>query len=122
VSKGERDLVQDVLPALGVERVFHGVAIQPGKPLWVGRTDRCLVFGLPGNPVSALTCARAFAWPAIRRMRGLREPVPARVRARLTESFRRNGARAGWLPAVVTWDASGHSCRPLHASGSADLF
>lgn len=121
VSRGERDFVQDVLPALGVRKVFHGVSIQPGKPLWFGRTDRCLVFALPGNPVSALVTARIFAGAAVRKMRGLREPAPRFLRARLTEGFRRKSARPGVLPAWVSWNGDGWDCRPLSASGSADL-
>ena len=121
VSRGERDFVQDVLPELGVECEFHGVSIQPGKPLWFGRAERCLVFALPGNPVSALTTARLFVGPAVRKLRGLRDPAPRLVRARLTEAFRRKSGRPGWLPAWVSWDGEDYSCRPLTSSGSADL-
>lgn len=121
VSRGERDFVQDVLPSLGVEKVFHGVAIQPGKPVWFGRTERCLVFALPGNPVSALTTARVFVGPAVRKLRGVRDPGPRLQRARLSEGFRRRSARPGWLPAWVTWEGDGWRCRPIGSSGSADL-
>ncbi len=121
VSRGERDVVQDVLPALGVERIFHGVNIQPGKPMWFGRTDRCLVFGLPGNPVSALTTAMIFAGAAVRKMRGLALPEPRLVRARLSAPFRRRAHRAGWLAARVTWDRDGALCEPVPSRGSADL-
>jgi molybdopterin molybdotransferase len=121
VSRGERDVVQDVLPQLGVERLFHGVSIQPGKPLWFGRTERCLVFALPGNPVSALTTGRIFVGAAVRKMRGLRDPAPRIVRATLTEGLRRRSFRPGWLPAHVGWDGDRFACRPIGSSGSADL-
>lgn len=121
VSRGERDFVQDVLPELGVQRLFHGVSIQPGKPLWVGRAERCLVLALPGNPVSALTTARLFAGPAIRKMRGLRDCEPRMIRARLTETVRRRSGRPGWLPGWLSWTPDGHVCRPIGSRGSADL-
>jgi molybdopterin molybdotransferase len=121
VSRGERDLVGDVLEDLDVERLFHGVAIQPGKPLWFGRTDSCLVFALPGNPVSALVCARLFAGVAIRRLRGLADAGPRLLRARLTGPFERAASREGWLPARVVRTDEGLSCQPLTARGSADL-
>src|SRR5439155_963929 len=56
VSVGELDLVKDALAAAGVERVFWQVAQKPGRPLVFGRRGERLVFGLPGNPVSALVC------------------------------------------------------------------
>jgi molybdopterin molybdotransferase len=121
VSRGERDFVQDVLPELGVERIFHGVSVQPGKPLWFGRAERCLVFALPGNPVSALTTARIFAGPAVRKMRGLRDPGPRLVSAVLTDGFRRKSGREGWLPAWLQWEGGRYTCRPIRATGSADL-
>lgn len=123
VSKGEHDLVQVILPELGVQKLFHGVSIQPGKPLWFGSTKRGLVFALPGNPVSALVTARLFFGAAVRKMRGLREPRPRIVRARLAEGFRRKAIRPGYLPAWVAGGGAdgGWTCRPLFPSGSADI-
>ena len=54
VSVGPHDLVRGVLRELGVEELFWGVAVKPGKPLAFGARGRTLVFGLPGNPVSSL--------------------------------------------------------------------
>lgn len=63
VSKGKLDFVPEVLATLGVEKLFHGVAQRPGKPLWVGQRAGTLVFGLPGNPVSSLSCLLQFVLP-----------------------------------------------------------
>jgi molybdopterin molybdotransferase len=71
-SVGERDFTQDALRALGVEVEFWKVAMKPGKPLLVGRKGSTLVFGLPGNPVSALVSFELFVRPALRVMQGLR--------------------------------------------------
>jgi molybdopterin molybdotransferase len=76
VSRGHRDWVPAVLARLGVTSVFHGVAQKPGKPLWFGRRDETLVFGLPGNPVSALACTRLYVSPIVDRWCGS-EPRPA---------------------------------------------
>jgi molybdopterin molybdotransferase len=54
VSVGPHDLVRATLAELGVEEVFWGVSIKPGKPISFGVAGRRLVFGLPGNPVSVL--------------------------------------------------------------------
>jgi len=78
VSAGKFDLVPDALESLGVRKVFHKLAQKPGKPLWFGTSERGssplpwgegpgvrLVFGLPGNPVSSLVCARRFVLPLL---------------------------------------------------------
>ncbi|HWP66078.1 MAG TPA: gephyrin-like molybdotransferase Glp [Candidatus Limnocylindria bacterium] len=70
VSVGDYDFVKDALDAIGVERLFWKVAQKPGKPLAFGRRGTRLVFGLPGNPVSALVCFAVYVWPALRRLAG----------------------------------------------------
>ena len=77
VSMGKADYVPGILAELGVECVFHKVRQRPGKPLWfgVGR-DGQRVFGLPGNPVSALVCCRQYVIPSLRRASGQRAAPP----------------------------------------------
>ncbi|MBV9197874.1 MAG: molybdopterin molybdotransferase MoeA [Solirubrobacterales bacterium] len=70
VSVGPHDHVKPALAALGVEEVFWGVALQPGKPTWFGTRNGTLVFGLPGNPVSAFVTFALFARPALARLQG----------------------------------------------------
>ena len=60
VSVGPHDLVRRILAELGVDEDFWGVAVRPGKPLAFGTRGATLVFGLPGNPVSALVGGRAL--------------------------------------------------------------
>ena len=63
-----------MLAELGVEQVFHKIALRPGKPLWFGVKQfgdrQVLVFGLPGNPVSSLVCFELFVRPAIAALAG----------------------------------------------------
>jgi len=73
VSMGRRDLVPEVLARLGVHCIFHKVRQRPGKPLYFGRrADGRVVFGLPGNPVSAMVCSRRYVLPALLRGMGAR--------------------------------------------------
>ena len=83
VSVGDRDLVQAVLEARGMETVFWKVAVKPGKPLLHGRLDGRPVFGLPGNPVSALTTFLVFARPALLRLQGRADVLPPALTATL---------------------------------------
>ncbi len=68
VSKGIYDLIPDVLKKLAVKSISHGVCQRPGKPMWFGKKANTLVFGLPGNPVSALTCTLRYVIPALKKI------------------------------------------------------
>jgi molybdopterin molybdotransferase len=76
MSVGERDYVREVLAMLGVQLDFWRVAMRPGKPLAFGTRGSTLVFGLPGNPVSALVTFELFVRPALRKLQGLDPTVP----------------------------------------------
>ena len=73
VSVGPHDHVKPALASLGVEEVFWRVALQPGKPTWFGRRGDVLVFGLPGNPVSAVVTFALFVRPALAALQGRTE-------------------------------------------------
>jgi molybdopterin molybdotransferase len=85
VSVGDRDFVKAALRQLGVEIALWRVAIKPGKPFVFGRSDRCAVFGLPGNPVSTFVTFLKLVRPALRKMAGASEKhfglrqVPAKL-------------------------------------------
>lgn len=76
VSAGPHDLVRAAARELGVEEIFWGVAMRPGKPLAFGVLGATLVFGLPGNPVSSLVAAELFVRPALLALQGHAEPRP----------------------------------------------
>lgn len=74
VSVGEHDHVKAALTALGCKEVFWGVALRPGRPTWFGVAPQGgLVFGLPGNPVSAYVTFILFVRPALRMLTGAPE-------------------------------------------------
>jgi molybdopterin molybdotransferase len=93
VSVGEHDHVKPALAELGVEEVFWGVALRPGHPTWFGVRGRKLVFGLPGNPVSAMVTFHLFARPALAAMIGL-EPRSRRALAVIDEDYGKSPGRA----------------------------
>lgn len=93
VSVGPHDHVKPALAALGVEEVFWRVALQPGKPTWFGRRGEVLVFGLPGNPVSAVVTFALFVSPALGRLQHRTEDRHLDAEAVLGSSVRRNPDR-----------------------------
>ncbi len=100
VSVGPHDHVKPALDGLGVAERFWGVSLRPGKPTWFGTREGVLVFGLPGNPVSAMVTFQLFARPALLALQGaspeaVRVPTPCWPRpCRATRSARRRCACA----------------------------
>lgn len=124
VSAGILDLVPQQLKLAGVTPVLHGVRMKPGKPLWFGvfeqNSHRCLVFGLPGNPVSSLTCFELFVRPALQRFSGLAAPLAPLVAA-LEESAQVFGNRPVYHPARIQIQSGRLTVRRVPWSGSSDL-
>lgn len=68
VSVGEYDFVAEAALQNGVEKIFHKIKQRPGKPFYFGKKENKLVFGLPGNPASVLTCFYEYVEPALRKI------------------------------------------------------
>jgi molybdopterin molybdotransferase len=97
VSVGEHDIVQSTLRSLGAKIDIWRVAIKPGKPFLFGRVDKCAVFGLPGNPVSAFITFLQFVRPAILKMMGAINPDLPAAPARLVVDLINDGDRPHYV-------------------------
>jgi molybdopterin molybdotransferase len=128
VSAGVLDLVPSVLNGLGVRELFHKINLKPGKPLWFGVREAtanaagCLVFGLPGNPVSAFVCFELFVRPALSRLSGLEHADWEPRSAVLGQEWTYRGGRFTLHPAAVHEDGGRLVATPLAWKGSGDLF
>ncbi|MCH7903284.1 MAG: molybdopterin molybdotransferase MoeA [Armatimonadetes bacterium] len=118
VSVGERDLVRNVYLEHGVKELFWKVAMKPGKPVFFGKSSACLVFGLPGNPVSALVTFETLVTPAIRKMSGSLHPVAPRTRITLTKHIRRKPGRLEFVRATTEYRDGKPFATPLDRQGS----
>lgn len=132
VSVGDRDYVRPLLNELGVREQFWRVAVKPGKPAYFGLFDRrrrirragaakkppCLVFGLPGNPVSALVCFHQLVKPAMLKMMGMQPAAPRTCRARLVGERRKQPGRLEWVRGVLSWDGGNAVVRPTSGQDS----
>ena len=118
VSVGPHDLVRGLLGELGVEQVFWGVAVKPGKPVTFGVRDRTLVFGLPGNPVSSLVSCELFVRPAVLALQGAAQPGPVYGEGRLARTVRRNAQRDEFLRARVLASDDGIVLDPVSGQES----
>jgi molybdopterin molybdotransferase len=106
VSVGRFDFVKDVQAELGVERRLWGVAMKPGKPLAFGVRGRTLVFGLPGNPVSAMVSFELFVKPALLRLMGHRRTTKPLYTAVVEEDISNPDGRV-YLVRVRAWREDG---------------
>jgi molybdopterin molybdotransferase len=93
VSVGPHDHVKPALAALGVQERFWRVALQPGGPTWFGTHGEKLVFGLPGNPVSAFVTFVLFARPALLVLQGAGSEPLVQSEATLGAAVKRNRQR-----------------------------
>jgi molybdopterin molybdotransferase len=105
-SVGEHDFVQEALKNSGVKIDFWKIAMRPGKPFMFGRRGRQRVLGLPGNPVSALVCARLFLRPLIDALLGLIVDE-APQQARLGSPLKGNDSRQDYVRASLTIEPDG---------------
>ena len=88
VSVGDYDFVLQATTDCGVEKLFHKIKQRPGKPLYFGKKGNKLVFGLPGNPASVLTCFYQYVLLAFEKM-SKRKKILQTIRAPLAETFKK---------------------------------
>ena len=130
VSVGRHDLVRPVLAALGAEEVFWRVAVKPGKPISFSVRGRTLVFGLPGNPVSALVGFELFVRPAVLALQGAAAPLPRFEPGRLARPIRRSPGRDELVRArstagdgeVVLEPVDGQESHMIASAAAADVL
>ena len=121
VSMGEYDYVDRILEEEGVSIFVQKVAIKPGKPIVVGRKGDHLIFGLPGNPVSAFVTFELFVRPAVRRWMGFQSPCLPSVWGELTAATRQKPGRKFFKQARTFWKGDQYRVEPIETRGSADL-
>lgn len=114
VSMGRFDLVPSTLEAIGVSNILHGIAQQPGGPIWIGTMADKLVAGLPGNPVSALVCLRRHVVPILERSAGM--SIPGR-RVETASLLKRAKSKTRFVPVVLDDE---FRARPVRVDGSGD--
>ncbi len=123
VSVGDLDLVPRAVADAGGESVFHGVAIQPGKPVLVARLGSAWFVGLPGNPLAVLVGWRMFVRPLAEALAGDREALSeSPLRATLVDPARNRGERLQLRPARLDLAGGTLAVRVLAWKGSHDVL
>jgi len=116
VSVGDFDFVAAAAAENGIEKVFHKIKQKPGKPFYFGKKKNKLVFGLPGNPASVLTCFYEYVEPALKQI--VKQKTGLQVtQAPLAEAF----SKAAGLTHFLKGFFDGRTATPLHAQESYRL-
>ena len=120
VSVGDYDRAVEAATGAGFEIVFHGVAVKPGKPVAFARRERTFWFGLPGNPVSALTTFHLFVDAALDRLEGIRRE--RFVAARLVGKIGAKPGRETYRDARLFVEDGQLRVEPIVSRGSHDIL
>ena len=116
VSMGKFDYVRDVFMELGVKEHFWKVAQKPGRPLFFGSNSASLIFGLPGNPVSAFIGFMEYVWPVLESMTG--QSRAKTISAVLDESFPLDEVKTRYIFGNTWLEDSQLICAPSKKVGS----
>jgi molybdopterin molybdotransferase len=117
VSVGDHDHVRPSLEQLGARQLFWGLALRPGHPTWFGTLDGKPVFGLPGNPVSAMVTFTLLVDPALRDMQGARARRET-IAATLDGGYSKPAGRAHAVRCTLSAREDGWHVRPTGPQGS----
>ncbi|MCH2101045.1 MAG: molybdopterin molybdotransferase MoeA [Planctomycetes bacterium] len=107
VSMGKKDHLPMVFEDLGIEKLFHGIAVQPGKPVWVGTREGKWVVGLPGNPVSSFVMTELIVRELVYRLAGADPVADLPLQACVLTSPVRTRGRERFFPAKIEFDVDG---------------
>ncbi len=118
VSVGEKDLVKGSLLDLGVDQIFWGIKLKPGKPVFFGAREDARFFGLPGNPVSAMVCFELFVRPALMAMMGKRDKRRPRVEVRFDSDVENSFGRMHAMRVTLKRTQEGWKAESVGAQGS----
>jgi molybdopterin molybdotransferase len=116
VSVGDYDFVAAAAAQNGIEKLFHKIKQRPGKPFYFGKKENKLVFGLPGNPASVLTCFYEYVEPALKKIAHQKTGLRV-MQVPLAESFKKASGLTHFLKGLY----DGKTVTALHAQESYRL-
>lgn len=126
ISVGDYDYVGKALKELGTEQLFYKIRQKPGKPMYFGRNGKTMIFALPGNPASLLTCFYEYVLPALRKMSGMENCFLTTQNVPLAQDYLKKGDRAQFLRGKLEGDKvtvlDGQSSFMMQAFAKADCL
>ena len=118
VSKGKFDFLPEVFDELGVEKLFHKITQRPGKPFFYGKTEKCNVFGFPGNPISTFVNCLVYFYPWYYKSVNLKIEEETAI---LAEYFSFKPDLTYFLQVKLSYKFGHLVATPITGNGSGDL-
>lgn len=123
VSVGDYDFTKPALRGLGAEIFFEKILLKPGKPTVFARLNDCLIFGLPGNPVSAAVTFYLFVRKALLRMQSAKDDELKKGFAVVSDKIKGAKERDSFLPVSLRTNEKGKlMIESLRFSGSSNFI
>jgi molybdenum cofactor synthesis domain-containing protein len=123
VSIGDYDFTKPVLRELGAEIFFEKISLKPGKPTVFAKLKNCLIFGLPGNPVSSAVTFYLFARTALLKMQSAKRCELKPGFAVVSDKIKAAQERDSFLPASLATDKKGRLIiESLRFNGSSNFI
>lgn len=118
VSVGRHDHVKEAAEQVGFEQLFWKIRQKPGKPLFVAKKGRTLLFGLPGNPVSAFMCFQNYVIPSLAALQGVSH-LKKTISAKAEVAIENSGKRTDFIRVVITDEPNSiPTIKPISQQGS----
>lgn len=118
VSVGRHDHVKEAAEQVGFRQLFWKISQKPGKPLYVAKNGNSLLFGLPGNPVSAFMCFQRYVLPSLAAMQG-ENPLKKTITARAEVPIHNSGKRTDFIRVTIASEPNSvPTIRPMVQQGS----
>lgn len=97
ISVGDYDFVQEALMQNGVEELFYKINQKPGNPLFFGKKKDTIVFAMPGNPASSLTCVYVYVYPALKKRMGFESIHLPEIKRKINTNWENTSGKALFL-------------------------
>ncbi len=97
ISVGDYDYVKEALQLNKVEELFYKINQKPGKPMFFGKKNDTLIFALPGNPASTLTCFYVYVYPTLKKAMGFGEVNLAKINRKIDIQYENNTGKSLFL-------------------------
>ncbi len=104
ISVGDYDFTGSSLKKIGVKNIFYKIKQKPGKPIFFGKHNKTLIYGLPGNPAAVLSCFYEYVYPAIRIMQGRKDVFLKKIQVPIAKDYAKKAGLSFFLKGKMNGD------------------
>ena len=102
ISVGDYDFTGSSLKKIGVKNIFYKIKQKPGKPIFFGKHNKTLIFGLPGNPAAVLSCFYEYVYPSLRIMQGRNDVFLKKLNLPMANDYNKKAGLSFFLKGKIS--------------------